>query len=138
MIRKKELMRLASKRGFHDGYNQQPASPPTKCIMRGNKSIEIEASHGETDAYFDAYRVASDMNKKGIMKPRWSDSAKITGDLFCKDCGWPVVDACCNDEMGKLHPESDWWYYCSNQGCKNHPGTDLFDADWAQRIKGKS
>jgi len=59
------------------------------------------------------------------MEAKRENSAKINKEVFCKDCGWPVVDACCNDEMSKLHPESDWWWYCSNQGCKNHKGEDF-------------
>ena len=27
------------------------------------------------------------------------DTATISGKTFCKDCGWPVVDVCCNDEF---------------------------------------
>lgn len=57
------------------------------------------------------------------MNRKPSDStASIEKDGYCKDCGWPLIFACCNDEMRELHPMEDWWMYCSNQGCKNHVG----------------
>ena len=50
------------------------------------------------------------------------NTAKIKEGYCCKDCGWPIIFACCNDEMHTLHPREDWWMYCTNQGCKNHAG----------------
>lgn len=45
----------------------------------------------------------------------------------CKDCSWPVVHCCCNDEMGEGEfGQWDWWVYCSNKGCKNHHGEGVF------------
>lgn len=49
-------------------------------------------------------------------------TANIMKDSYCGGCGWPVILTCCNDETADLHPGEDWWVYCSNQGCKNHPG----------------
>lgn len=57
------------------------------------------------------------------VEPKVYNTAKFAG-WHCKACGWPVVHACCNDEMSVLHPTSDWWGYCSNQGCVNHAGSD--------------
>lgn len=54
-----------------------------------------------------------------------SSTASIDNYYYCKDCKWPVVHACCNGEMGKLHPNTDYWVYCSNQGCKNHKGEEF-------------
>lgn len=65
------------------------------------------------------------------------NSASIS-DIYCSACGWPVVDACCNDQMGKLHPESDWWWYCSNQGCIHHEGEEYGvnnTPKWVFRLK---
>lgn len=50
-------------------------------------------------------------------------ASMLTG-RHCKDCGWPVVDAFCNDEFLGLEDSSEWdyWNYCSNKGCVNHEG----------------
>lgn len=56
------------------------------------------------------------------MKPKLSNTAKCEPNAYCNACGWPVIFACCNGQMGDLHPGEDWWMYCSNQGCKNHTG----------------
>jgi hypothetical protein len=58
-------------------------------------------------------------------------SACITNHLHCKECGWPIVDACCNDEFIKFKDAKnwDWWYYCSNKGCKNHDGEGVFQTN---------
>jgi hypothetical protein len=39
--------------------------------------------------------------------------AEILKDSKCKDCGWPVISAFCNDQWNRR-------VYCSNKGCKNH------------------
>lgn len=67
-------------------------------------------------------------------------SKSITADIlkfsFCKNCGWPVIDACCNDEFVNFKDAKkwDWWQYCSNKGCKNHEGEGIFQEtpDWIQ------
>lgn len=51
-----------------------------------------------------------------------SNTASIVKDGFCKACGWPVIHACCNDEMSTEPWGSDYWGYCSNKGCTNHAG----------------
>lgn len=53
------------------------------------------------------------------MKP---NTASIEKNSSCMDCGWPILFACCNDEMSEIHPGEDYWMYCTNQGCKNHYG----------------
>lgn len=57
------------------------------------------------------------------------DSASILEGVHCNDCGWPIIDVCCNWEYSKGW---DWWYYCSNKGCKNHLGEGIFQntPDW--------
>jgi len=56
----------------------------------------------------------------------------------CKDCGWPVITACCNEPFTKFKDsiEWDWWRYCSNKGCKNHDGEGVFqnNVKWAVYI----
>jgi len=68
------------------------------------------------------------MDKKRI------GTASILKFSHCKDCGWPVIDACCNDEFAKFKDAAkwDWWQYCSNKGCKNHDGEGVFQntPDW--------
>jgi len=65
------------------------------------------------------------------------DTATISGKTFCKDCGWPVVDVCCNDEFQnyKDAKDWDWWLYCSNKGCKNHDGEGIFQdmPEWVEQ-----
>ncbi len=72
------------------------------------------------------------------MKPKINNSATISKKSFCKNCGWPVVEACCTDGMLWKHPTSDWWLYCSNQGCKKHNGEELNingeELEWTFRI----
>lgn len=61
----------------------------------------------------------------GEARPRPRNvSAHIADDAYCADCGWPIVDACCNDQFKEFKDaaEHDWWYYCTNKGCKNHDG----------------
>ena len=52
----------------------------------------------------------------------------------CRECEWPIIDVCCNGSFKKFRnaAEWDWWYYCSNKGCKNHNGEGVFqyDPDW--------
>lgn len=64
-----------------------------------------------------------------LMTPKLKNTASIEQNKYCKDCGWPIIFACCNDEMGVLHPDEDWWMYCSNQGCKNHAGAPYGQSD---------
>ena len=49
----------------------------------------------------------------------------------CKDCGWAIIFACCNDgfldNMHKVHQHWDWWVtlWMSWFGNGEHiPGTD--------------
>lgn len=62
------------------------------------------------------------------------NTATILDGKECKDCGWPVIDACCNDEFKDFKDARrwDWWNYCSNKGCKNHDGEGIFQftPDW--------
>lgn len=52
------------------------------------------------------------------------DTVKTHKNLFCKNCGWPIIDAYCNDEFRNFKDARvlGWWCYCSNKGCKNHDG----------------
>lgn len=62
------------------------------------------------------------------MDAKRNNTAKIRDDLFCKECGWPVVDACCNNNFTNFKDAGDWdwWLYCSNKGCINHDGEGIF------------
>ena len=53
-------------------------------------------------------------------------TAQLNGT--CRDCSWPVVDACCNDGLAVTEPycDWDWWIYCSNPTCVNHVGEGVF------------
>ena len=54
-------------------------------------------------------------------------TAKV-GIYKCRDCGWPIIEACCNGTFTNFldAEEWDWWYYCSNKGCINHEGKGVF------------
>lgn len=58
------------------------------------------------------------------MEAKRRNTAEVSKDDFCTACGWPIIFACCNDEMSEVAPyaENDWWGYCSNKGCVNHGG----------------
>jgi len=70
---------------------------------------------------------------------RKSNSATLPDDMYCKDCGWPIVDACCNDEFRNFKDAGtyDYWAYCSNKGCENHDGEGYLQVDptWMGRVK---
>ena len=65
--------------------------------------------------------------KSHKVKPKPYNTASIAENLFCKQCGWPVIHVCCNDEMSKSPYGTDWWGYCSNKGCKYHDGEEWPD-----------
>lgn len=70
------------------------------------------------------------------MKKLEGITATILESAYCRDCGWPVIDACCNDEF-KTYKDAgdwDWWLYRSNKGCKNHEGEGVFQfkPDWIE------
>lgn len=54
-----------------------------------------------------------------------SQTATMPLDIWCGNCGWPLVSTCCNDQMSLLHSDYDYWVYCSNQGCENHEGEPI-------------
>ncbi len=68
-------------------------------------------------------------------------TAKINYTQFCRECHWPVVFCCCNDNFPGAG-EWDWWVYCANKGCKNHHGEGVFQntPQWVYHIweTGKS
>jgi hypothetical protein len=47
-----------------------------------------------------------------------------TEKCWCKDCGWPIIDMCCNLDKSP-YDNWDWWMYCSNPTCKNHQGEGI-------------
>ena len=61
-----------------------------------------------------------------LPKPRKYDSASLDPNIYCKNCGWPVIHICCNDGFATTEPykNSEWWGYCSNKTCKNHKGEE--------------
>lgn len=54
----------------------------------------------------------------------------------CKDCGSPIIHACCNGIFINFKDADkwDWWQYCSNKGCINHDGEGVFQnpLDWIE------
>lgn len=68
------------------------------------------------------------------VKPEYGATASILEKAFCRNCGWPIIDACCNGTftLFKDSAKWDWWLYCSNKGCKNHDGEGVFQdtPDW--------
>jgi hypothetical protein len=70
------------------------------------------------------------------MKKSTGGTAQIRSGWHCRDCGWPIIDACCNDSFNdfKDAEEWDWWMYCSNKGCANHEGTGVFQV-WPNWIE---
>lgn len=63
------------------------------------------------------------------MKAKPDNTATISKNLFCKECGWPVVHVCCNDGMSEKPWGTDWWGYCSNKSCKHHDGEEWWQDD---------
>lgn len=66
-------------------------------------------------------------------------TASIYPNKHCSDCGWPIIFACCNDEFCDYVEQKntgvwDWWFYCSNKGCKNHEGQGVFQdlPEWVE------
>jgi hypothetical protein len=55
----------------------------------------------------------------------------ILQNVHCQSCNWPIIDICCNTGV-KPWDDWDWWQYCSNPSCKNHPGEGVFQntPDW--------
>lgn len=55
-------------------------------------------------------------------------TARVKLGFHCNDCGWPIIDACCNYEFTRFKDAGDWdwWLYCSNKGCVNHDGEGIF------------
>lgn len=69
-------------------------------------------------------------------------SANISSMSRCRACGWGIVEAVCNDGMGKTPPYSNfpWWHYCANKVCANHGGVGVvpgWSPDWAVAITPK-
>jgi hypothetical protein len=54
-----------------------------------------------------------------------TNNISILKNCRCKDCGWPIIDACCNGQDFPFD-QWDWWQYCSNMSCKNHFGEGVF------------
>jgi hypothetical protein len=57
------------------------------------------------------------------------NTASIAPGMFCRACGWPVIHACCNDEMSRAPWGADYWAYCANKGCENHAGEEWGQSD---------
>lgn len=82
--------------------------------------------------YLQDYEIIDDVFH---VKENIDSTASIIEDEHCKDCGWPVVHACCNDEFNNFKDADtwDWWMYCTNKGCKNHEGEGVFQ-DWPEWV----
>jgi hypothetical protein len=74
-----------------------------------------------------------------VKKKSNSLTACILSGVHCVVCGWPVVDACVNDEFYHFEDASsfDRWQYCSNKGCVNHDGDGVAqeDLEWVEKDK---
>ena len=57
-----------------------------------------------------------------------TDQAMIEVGYKCRDCGYPIVFALCNDPFSQFKDAAkyDYWHYCSNKMCKNHDGHGFF------------
>lgn len=70
------------------------------------------------------------METKKTKRKSENESSSMLEDRYCKDCGWPVVHTCVNNEMCDFVYKKgeiwDWWLYCSNKGCVNHEGEGVF------------
>lgn len=66
-------------------------------------------------------------------KDRKFDTVELTEGVYCKSCGWPVIDMCCNIDA-EPYCNWDWWKYCSNPICKNHIGEGYFqnEIEWIE------
>ncbi len=68
--------------------------------------------------------------------PKMMNTAELLETKACVECGWPIIFVCCNYEFKNFKDAGnwDWWYYCSNKGCKNHDGEGLFqtEPDWVK------
>lgn len=56
------------------------------------------------------------------------DNIQILEDVFCKTCGWNVIDVLTNGDFFEKHPVFqyyDYVWYCSNPLCPNHKGEGL-------------
>jgi hypothetical protein len=93
---------------------------------------EIEHIRNRQLTRYRSFGLASVANR-----PR--HDAQILKDHYCKDCGWPVIFVCCNDEMAVAAPYAlwDWWYYCSNKACGRHSGDGVFQnaPEWQHEVK---
>jgi hypothetical protein len=62
------------------------------------------------------------------------DCVDILEKAHCNDCGWSIINVCCNGSFNKFEDADkwDWWLYCSNKSCKNHHGEGVFQSwpDW--------
>ena len=59
----------------------------------------------------------------------YDTSAHVVNGMFCRACGWPIIHACCNDQMAEPPWGGDWWAYCSDKGCENHAGESWGQGD---------
>lgn len=73
----------------------------------------------------------------GKKQKKTNDTAHVLEGYHCKDCGWPIIDACCNDSFETFKDAADWewWRYCSNKGCANHEGEGIFMSPLSWVIK---
>ena len=73
------------------------------------------------------------------MEVKNTNTIAIDYKLQCEECGWPIVVTCCDDnfKIRKVKIRWDWWYYCSNKGCKNHEGQGAFQnlPEWIQNLR---
>lgn len=73
------------------------------------------------------------------MKQKIHSTASMM-EAHCVNCGWPIIHACCNDEMSDFSESEsgdiqDYWIYCSNKGCKNHTGSETDQCGWPSWVE---
>ena len=61
------------------------------------------------------------------MKKAEYSTITIMEGVHCRDCGWPIIDVCCNGSFAMFKDANrwDWWEYCSNKTCKHHEGQGI-------------
>jgi hypothetical protein len=69
------------------------------------------------------------------MNKVFHDSITVLKEYHCKECGWPVIDVCCNWGICPDGEMWDYWQYCSNKMCKNHVGEGVhqFELEWIEK-----
>lgn len=155
-IGKKKIAKFSRKTGIDFIAGESVSGSPLYVMMCSKEMLymyhrvkNITTKIEPTYRYFGMYKThlinrAEYLKKQDLIMAKRrsitvktpSISASILKNHHCKNCGWPIITTCVNDEMLQFvetQGESwDWWQYCSNKGCKNHKGEGVFQntPDW--------